>query len=79
MLNNALRIVTNPKVKLPVDAFKVCPTRGCTNPRLKTRGIDVYCTLCGWDSEQAFVDAGGLDWWERLNVTTQQSSLELSI
>ena len=79
MQNNCLGIVTNPKVKLPVNAFKVCPTRGCNNPHLKTRGIDVHCTLCGWESDQAFIDAGGLDWWENRGLGAQQSSLELSL
>lgn len=79
MPNNELRLVTNPKIKLPIDAFKVCPTRGCNNPHLNARGIDVYCGLCDWNSEEAFVNAGGLDWWENYGATEQSSRLELSL
>ena len=79
MQNDFLRITTNPKVKLPIDAFKVCPMRGCRNPHLKTHGIDVYCTLCGWESDQAFVDAGGLDWWEHDRMGSREFNFELSL
>lgn len=79
MQNNALQMITNPKVRLPIDAFKVCPTRGCNNPHLKLQAIDVYCSLCGWNSENAFIDAGGLDWWENSRIAKQQPSIELSL
>lgn len=78
MSNNKLRITTNPKIKLPIDAFKVCPTRGCNNPHLKPRGTtDVFCSLCGWDSEEAFVNAGGLDFWENHDAIEPAAGFDL--
>ena len=47
------------KTKKPVDAFPRCV--GCGNPHLQHVEIDVYCSVCGWNSLAAFVDAGGLD------------------
>lgn len=79
MQTNELKFVTNPKVKLPINAFKVCPTRGCNNKHLAGRGIDVHCGLCGWDSEEGFINAGGLDWWENYHTMDQFSCLELSL
>ncbi|MGE0172458.1 MAG: hypothetical protein AB7T49_06735 [Oligoflexales bacterium] len=79
MQSNALRITTNPKIKLPIHAFKACPTRGCSNPHLRPLGIDVYCSSCGWNSEETFIEAGGLDWWENSAVANQQPTIELSL
>lgn len=49
-----------PKAKLPVDAFPKCPN--CLYKHwLVNEGIHVFCHFCGWNSIQAYVDAGGVD------------------
>lgn len=48
------------RVKKPVDAFPKCP--GCLMEHfLSAEGIHVFCGFCGWDSVQAYADAGGYD------------------
>lgn len=47
------------KVKNPIDAFPKCPA--CLQSFLMHQGIHVFCKFCGWDSIQAYADAGGYD------------------
>jgi hypothetical protein len=50
------------KLRLPIDAFCVCPS--CkTDNGLRNIGVDVLCFECGWDSSNIFVESGLFDQW----------------
>ena len=48
------------KVKRPVNAFPKC---ACWMHKsfLSVHGIHVFCGFCGWDSVEAYAEAGGYD------------------
>jgi len=48
------------KIKRPVDVFPKCPC--CMHKSfLSVEGIHVFCGFCGWDSIDAYAEAGGHD------------------
>lgn len=49
----------SPVVKLPKDVFKCC--QFCDSPALDVIGDDVFCRMCGWNSMEGHIDAGGWD------------------
>ena len=61
----------NLKIKRPIDAFSKCPA--CFGQVLRHVGIHVFCKFCGWDSIQAYSDAGGYDQIQGAEIFNRRS------
>jgi len=69
-MSNQADEMTSRKVKPPTSAFSHCPI--CGSSSLIAVDIDVICTVCGWDSLEGHVNAGGMDFWGAKDGDKQQ-------